>query len=245
MQRVIRPKDSRASRGADSGYRLEEKQISSADVVRLPSPVDPAESLSTTGRAILGAARRLVAKHGFGALSIGAVAEAANEHKSTVMYHFKDKNGLVAKLTDLLIYELTVNIPLELPAAASRRERLHVLIEAHAGYAKDSEYWRALFDLLPFLMRDKRLQAKYADVGRAYCSEIEWALDLPPGPQSQMLASLIESLLDGLVMESQLLGPGTFDLEAHLRLLESILAPFLDSLDGQSDRSTVPPTGTS
>ena len=61
---------------------------------------DPSLRLAPTGRRILEAARRLLARNGYAGLTIDAIAKEAGESKSSVHYHFGGKAGLMTALAD-------------------------------------------------------------------------------------------------------------------------------------------------
>ena len=191
--------------------------------------IDPSEQLSNTARSILDAARKLLRRDGFGALSVGAVAKMAGEHKSTVIYHFGDKAGLITALIDSMLFDLRPDLVPSLKSAANAEERLRYLLDYHLKTARDSEYWRTLFDLIPHFIRDRRLHARFAAQMRSYYREVLRILDLEalPDEEADLVASLMLSVLEGLAMQRELMGPRGFDLDARFRLWHELLTPFV------------------
>lgn len=59
-----------------------------------PQPLRTASSGSDSADRILAAAEQLFAEHGFGAVSMNAIAEAAGVSKANVFHHFTSKNEL-------------------------------------------------------------------------------------------------------------------------------------------------------
>ena len=63
------------------------------------------EALPRTAQRILAAARRLLVRDGFTALTLSAIADEAQESKASIGYHFGNKDGLVAALVDSLTHD--------------------------------------------------------------------------------------------------------------------------------------------
>jgi AcrR family transcriptional regulator len=198
-----------------------------------PITADPYETLSPTGRSILSAAHQVLRQEGFAGLSIGAVAKAAGENKSTVMYHFGDKAGLLTALTDSLVFRLRHDLQPHVEAMASRRPRARALIDVHRRIARDSEYWRTLYDLLPHITRDRRLHARFAALMDYYYEVIMRTLGLyeegGDNEEAKLVASLFLGVLEGFSMQRLLMGPRGFDLNARFALWESVITPYLES----------------
>ncbi len=70
-------------------------------------PVAPDERSAKARRRILEAAARCVARDGAAALSLNEVAREAKVSKSLILYHFADKNELLAVAVEQLARELT------------------------------------------------------------------------------------------------------------------------------------------
>jgi AcrR family transcriptional regulator len=201
--------------------------------------VNPVEHLTGTARSILEAARKLLRREGFGALSVGAVAKMAGEHKSTVMYHFGDKAGLIAALTDSMLFDMNPEPIPALSTVATLEDRVRLLLDFHLRVARDSEYWRTLFDLTPHLVRDRRLHARFAALMHSYYREVLRILDLEglPDNEADIVASLILSVLEGFALQRELMGPRGFDLEKRFELWQSMLVPFVERWTSPSTKA--------
>jgi AcrR family transcriptional regulator len=199
-----------------------------------PGQVDPMESLSSTGRNILTAAHQVLRRDGFAGVTVGAVARAAGEHKSTVIYQFGDKAGLITALTDSLIANMRSQLLPFVDTVASGKPRAESLLRVHRRIARDSEYWRTLYDLLPHITRDRRLHARFAALMDWYYEVILRAIGLydedGDNDEANLLASLLVSVLEGFAMQRLLMGPRRFDLDARFRLWESVITPFIENL---------------
>ena len=195
---------------------------------------DPFLGLSPTGRKILEAAHQVLKRDGFAGLSVGAVAKAADENKSTILYHFGDKAGLVTALTDSMISNMQSKLLPLIEEKSRRGNRIRTLMEVHRSIARDSEYWRTLYDLLPHITRDRRLHARFKALMDWYYGVILRTLGLPDeskdNTDAHLVASLMLSVLEGFAMQRLLMGPRGFDLDARFRLWESVITPLIEKL---------------
>lgn len=213
-----------------------------------PSFEDPYLSLSPTGRTILTAAHQVLKRDGFAGLSVGAVAQAAGENKSTILYHFGDKAGLVTALTDSLLSSMRLRLLPLIEEKSRGVNRVHTLMVVHRGIARDSEYWRTLYDLLPHITRDRRLHARFKALMDWYYEVILRTLGLldedGDNTDARIVASLILSVLEGFAMQRLLQGPRGFDLDARFRLWESLITPLIEGLVEDSNRAGATPAET-
>lgn len=189
--------------------------------------------LSPTGRRILAAARRVLARGGYEALSIKAIAEEAGEQRSSIAYHFVDKAGLVIMLQDSLIRDLELRTPPKLPDTLIGEERIRAYLERHRRIAIDSRYWRTFFGLVPHMLHDRRLHERAAVMMDGYYRNSLSALGLESAqraqPQMEMAASLALAVLEGFALQYQL-HPKDFDMDARFDLWESLFTPLVLSL---------------
>ena len=89
-----------------------------------PSPClleDPMAALPPTAQRLLAAARRLLVRGGFDALTLSAIAEEAGEAKASIGYHFGNKDGLVTALVDSLAHDANRALIKETSALPARR----------------------------------------------------------------------------------------------------------------------------
>ncbi len=223
--------------GAPAGRRGPAKDDGPQSPGAAGSPlINPVEHMSDTARSILEAARKLLRRDGFEALSVGAVATMAGEHKSTVIYHFGDKAGLITALTDAMLFDLRPEVIPSLGAHAGSEERLRFLLDFHVKAARDSEYWRTLFDLIPHFVRDRRLHARFAALMHSYYGEVLRILDLEglPADEADVIASLMLSALEGFALQRELMGPRGFDLAARFELWREVLTPVVQRWSDQA-----------
>jgi AcrR family transcriptional regulator len=207
---------------------------------------DPLLSLSPTGRTILAAAHQVLKRDGFAGLSVGAVAKAAGENKSTILYHFGDKAGLVTALTNSLLSDMQVKLLPLIERKSRGGNRIRILMDVHRSIARDSEYWRTLYDLLPHITRDRRLHARFKTLMDWYYEVILRTLGLldenGDNTEANLVASLMLSVLEGFALQRLLMGPRGFDLDARFRLWESLVTPLIERLAQESSGDSDGPT---
>jgi AcrR family transcriptional regulator len=201
-------------------------------------------SLSPTGKRILAAARRVLARGGYEALSIKAIAEEAGEQRSSIAYHFGDKAGLVIMLQDSLVRDLELRAPPKLKDTLIGEERIRAYLKLHRRIAIDSRYWRTFFGLVPHMLHDRRLHARAAEMMDGYYRNSLRSLGLESGqraqPQMEIAASLALAVLEGFALQYHL-HPKDFDMDARFELWESLFTPLVLSLleqaQGEGDSS--------
>ena len=225
-----------ASRGASalSKSRRDANRVPATDTL---VSSDPLGSLPPTAVRILKAARRLVAKQGYHALSLQAVANEAGVLKSTIAYHFGDKAGLVSSLTESLIHDVNTSVVHSLDSIPPGHERLHQLLIAQRQTAEATAYWRLLFALAPEIAKDKKLRTRFEALMNWYYEVVLRGLGIwregEDNEAGRLLVSLFLAVLEGLALQRQLF-PGTSDLDAQFALWESIITPHLDRVLAQS-----------
>jgi AcrR family transcriptional regulator len=187
-------------------------------------------TLTPVGRRLVAAARALLVRGGFAALTVEAVAAEAGTYRDAVRYHFGSKAGLVAAVVDALAHDESLAAAegtRELPDAA---ERVHALVDGDRRLVDDRDAFRDFFALLPHVLLDEELRLRVAAL-------YDWYRDLsaagmagpgvePSGAAAEArlrdLASLMIAVTDGLAVQ-HLLEPDPARLERLFRLWEELL----------------------
>jgi len=121
-----------------------------------------AEPLSPVAARLVAAARALLARGGFQALTVEAVASEAGAYRDAVRYHFGSKAALIAAVVDSLAHDqslVAVEQTRELPSGP---ERVHALVAGDRRLVEDRDAFRDFFALLPHVVQDDDLRARIA-----------------------------------------------------------------------------------
>jgi len=166
-----------------------------------------------TRQRLLDAAAALFAERGIEAVSIDAIAEAADRTSGAVYAHFGGKDGLLQALTEGLVNETAAVMDAELSMAVEGDDQLvafwHTFANPPPGPSRgwmllEHELW--LYAARHDEARD-HLAARYAEARRmTEASVAEWQADeradLPGTPEQ--VAPLLVALLIGLEMQHRL-----------------------------------------
>ena len=185
------------------------------------------KELSPTAQRILGAARRLLVRDGFKALTLSAIAREAAESKASIGYHFGNKDGLVAALVDSLTHDANLTLIKECSSLPPGPARLRALLEGEARIVADTASFRAFFEILPYALRDPSLRRRVAALYDGYRETI-WRCvsDADPATAGELrpLCVLMIALVDGLAIQ-YCLDPEGADLAGAVRRWEAMAQP--------------------
>jgi AcrR family transcriptional regulator len=195
---------------------------------------DPTAQLSPMARKLVAAARRLLARGGYEALTVEAVAAEAGAYRDSVRYYFGSKAAFIAAVVDSLAHDQSLAAVAETEAAPGGDERVHGLIACDRRLVDDRAAFRDFFAILPHVVLDEELRDRVAAL-------YDWYRDLyvdglgdataVEKPRLRALASLMVAMTDGLAIQ-RLLDPDGVDLEPLFELWESML---LDALSPGGD----------
>ncbi len=179
----------------------------------------PAE-LTPTAQRLVAAARALLARGGFTALTVEAVAAEAGVYRDSVRYHFGSKAAFVAAVVDSLAHEQSLRAYADSRAAATPGERAHALVASDSRLVDERDSFRDFFALLPHVVQDDDLRTRvavqyewYRDLyGRALAGQATPAR-IQPGSEGEAgrgdeemraWASLMVAVVDGLAVQKLL-----------------------------------------
>ncbi len=191
---------------------------------------DPVAALSPTARRLVAAARRLLAREGFEALTVEAVAAEAGAYRDAVRYHFGSKAAFIATVVDSLAHDQSLDGALRTRDLPAGGERVRALAEADLRLAEDLGSFRDFFTILPHALRDDELRERVARLYDWYRALYADALDAgAPGQAAELAAyaHLMAAMTDGLAVQ-KLLDPERVDLTALYGLWARMLEGSLD-----------------
>ncbi|HKW47043.1 MAG TPA: TetR/AcrR family transcriptional regulator [Gemmatimonadaceae bacterium] len=171
--------------------------------------ISPSEDDETsTARRILIAATRQIASSGAAALSMSDIAREANVSKALILYHFKDKDTLLARLVEQLVQDLVVRER----AALARYEGQHnplvvdALWEWLNGELQRGDI-RALLELDSCRGSLVQAAARRAALLRRETTKdtvdrLFGILELQPRIDAALLANVFVAFVDGLAIDA-------------------------------------------
>jgi AcrR family transcriptional regulator len=166
---------------------------------------DPTPDLSPTAARILAAAKRVLFRDGFKALTFETIAREAGENPALIRYHFGSKAGLLTALVDAVMYQESVELIEQLTAVPAGDERRARLLWLHQRLPEDRDAYRMFFELIPHILRDEELQPHLRDLFEWYRRLDAWALkgpvDKEPAAHIAPLALLTVAIADGVALQ--------------------------------------------
>jgi len=186
---------------------------------------DPTAQLSPTARRLVAAARTLLARGGFEALTVEGVAAEAGAYRDSVRYYFGSKAAFIAAVVDSLAHDQSLAAVAETRELPAGGGRVHALVAGDRQLVDDRDSFRDFFAIFPHVLLDEELRARVAAL-------YDWYRDLYAGGMGgagaeddarlRGLASLMVAMTDGLAVQ-KLLDPDGVELEPLFALWEQIL----------------------
>lgn len=186
----------------------------------------PPGKWNPTAQRLLDAARRLLTRSGFNALSLEKIAREADVNKPLVFYYFGNKAGLLRALMNSVLEEDVETLRLVYAGLPEGEARIHALIEYCRKAVADQATNEVFFDTAVNMLRHKRDRARLAE-WCATCRQLNtWGLS---GDQEQesaddmkALSAMTLALQDGLALQV-LAEPDAVDTDRIWALWEEFL----------------------
>ena len=190
---------------------------------------EPVETLPPTARASLAAARSLLVRDGFKALSLSAIAAEAGEAKGSVRYHFGSKDGLVTVLVDSLAHDANRALITECAAPPPGDARIHALLDGELRIVADAESFRRSSRSCPTRCGSPSCGSVWRRSTTATARPCAAASAPPPGHAAELrqMSVLMIAIVDGLAIQYGL-DPEKADLSGAIGLWESLVRSHVD-----------------
>lgn len=194
---------------------------------------DPTPHLSPTASVILEAAKRILQRDGFAHLTFEAIAGEAGEHPSLIRYHFGSKAGLIAVLVDSVMHLESLAT---VSSSEEGAERRRALLRMHRDIARELDAYRMFYDLIPHVVRNDDLRARFRALFEWYRDLDAWALSPDADPawleRLRPLAMLTVALADGVALQVQ--ADPWLDIDAAFDLWEAMVERQLREMTASS-----------
>jgi AcrR family transcriptional regulator len=200
--------------------------------------VEPARrELAPTAERILKAARRVLVKKGYAALTMQEIETESGTNRALVHYYFGSKAGLVDALVETLFEDPAFGYSDEVVQAPEGEQRRKALLAWLLRIVRDHRSARLLYELLPHFLRSAKLRAHVAELYAAY-REFDGrclASGVPDVDRTarQHLGALSVAVVEGLGVQLAV-DPRGFDEGGAYALWEEMVATYLE----QRERAT-------
>ena len=195
---------------------------------------DPAPRLAPTAARILEAAKRVLARDGFPALTFANIAAEAGENPALIRYHFGSKAGLISTLIDSVMYLESVELIEELASVPPGEERRRALFQLHQTYARDLRSYQMFYEVVPHILRDEELRPHLSALFDWYRKLDAWALGAQAGTdhpaQLEPLALLTVAIADGVALQVQ--ADPELDIGPAFEIWRQLIMSYLDGSSG-------------
>jgi len=198
---------------------------------------DPASSLPETAKRILRAAQQLLIEEGAGRLTYAAIERRSGENRALIAYYYGNKAGLIAALVDATIHDAAISLVRQVREHPSGSQGVRLTGIRIAEIAEDEPAFRAFFEVLPIVLRDRVLRSKVAAVYSWYrelFTDLLVECGLPAGARPDKWGALVTAALDGLAIQAAL--DAEFDLGNAALGLGELVSGLADG------RTASPPT---
>ncbi len=187
-----------------------------------------------TRRRILDAAADLVAHEPSATVGLDRIAKAAGVAKSSVLWHFGNKEQLYLEVADLWFAGFQEAVAAEVGQGRDLREALPVLLGAYSEFLRERpEANVVLFTLLFGSPRGSELHRRIAQMYREFRAGIVRATHLDGQPVDETAAGLVVAALDGVFVQG-FIDPDGFDPEAAFARLGELLGRWPTGAEGTS-----------
>ena len=197
---------------------------------------DPTPALPPTAKRLLEAAKRVLARDGFRALTFESIAREAGENPALIRYHFGSKAGLVSVLVDAVLYLEAVELIDTLSMAPPGEARRAALFRMHRDMAADTSAYDQFYELIPNVLRDAELRPKLRDLMEWYRALDAWALaehsSEREAAELQPLSLLTVAVLDGIALQVE--ADPDLDVGPAFDVWERLVFAYLHEQDGRS-----------
>jgi AcrR family transcriptional regulator len=194
--------------------------------------VEPARrELAPTAERILKAARRVLLKKGYAALTMQEIEKESGTNRALVHYYFGSKAGLVDALVETLFEDPAFGYSDEVVQAPEGEQRRKALLAWLLRIVRDHRSARLLYELLPHFLRSAKLRTHVAELYAAY-REFDGGCLASGAPgvdtaAKQHLGALSVAVVEGLGVQLAV-DPKGFDEAGAYSLWEDMVAAYLE-----------------
>jgi len=182
-----------------------------------------------TAPLILAAARRVLAREGIGALTIGSIASEAGVYRAAIHYHFGSKDGLIATLIERSWEEASRQSAIAARSCPPGEVRVRSVVDEWVGGASPDLHLM-FYDVLGRVLRDPKMREQLQSNYESWTDLLSELLS-PSGDEDtsavlRPYALMLRMFLDGAVLE-RLINPESDDWKVAAGAVELLLSDAL------------------
>jgi AcrR family transcriptional regulator len=186
---------------------------------------NPIGDLPPKAQAIIRAAQRILKRDGFDKLSFEAIAAEAGVYTSAIRYYFGSKDGLIEALVDATTHDSSLEVFARSRGESDPDQKVRTAV-LESSRLPLSDAYQTMWEMLPHILRSKRLRTRVAGLYDLYREHHEEVLQGGDDPVRRELvrlyASLFLAVLDGIAIQ-RALDPDV-DVEAIFGLWATVLS---------------------
>ena len=187
--------------------------------------------LPPTAAKLLAAARQILVRKGYQALTMQAIEQEAGLNRALVHYYFGSKAGLLGALVDSLFEDPAFGYSDTVMSAPAGSVRARALLEWLGRITADRRSGRLLYELLPHILRSKKLRDRVAGLYETY-REFDGAC-LASGTEADAelcedLGALSVAVVEGLGVQAAV-DPDGFARDRAYTLWQRVITLFLQT----------------
>jgi AcrR family transcriptional regulator len=188
--------------------------------------------LPPTARRIFDAAQTILSERGYAELTMAALEQESGANRALVAYYFGSKAGLLDAIVGTLFEDPAFGYSDEVMRAPPGETRAETLIDWLERISADRRSARLLYEMLPHVLRSKKLCARVAALYAAYRAFDGQCLSGETGAmgteEREVLGALSVAMVEGLAIQAAV-DPDGFDRERAFSLWRDVLLHYLRS----------------
>lgn len=178
---------------------------------------------------LLEAARHVLERSGYDALTVEAITREAGVNTALIRYYFGGKSGLIAALVDWILDDSVSDMRKRLLSLPAGDERAHILFDSPLRALADAPAYKLFFDLVPRLLEGEELRAKLAEMFSAI-REMSVSCLVPDDNDEaaedvRLIAVITLAIADGLALQL-LAEPWSVDPKKAFTFWESLVSAY-------------------
>jgi AcrR family transcriptional regulator len=187
---------------------------------QLCADIESSQPLPQAAREFVEAAKQLVERKGFGALTLQRVADEVGGNKASIWYYFGGKDGLIEAVIHDNVLENCAWIARNGAAVANEKDAVEQLVRTVQHLLENPSAYAGGFDVFAYSVRHEKFRAQWARMYEVWFQSMREQFGFPEGDgQVRAHSQALAAMVDGLAMQKLM---GLADEDRKAELLESV-----------------------